>query len=90
MNLFETIIGKPEHKGVRVIDTHAKTPVWDAEDIPRGRQMHLGKGVWLRRCAGCDDYMLSYGSSGYYYEFAQHEASHGLDVVGYNVPMMVS
>lgn len=82
------IVGKPEHKGVRVIDTYSRTPVIDPDLVPRGRYMHIGSGVWLHRCAACDDYMLTYGTIGYVLEFAQHEYAHGIDVPGYNVPMM--
>lgn len=82
------IIGKLVHKGRSVVEQYARTPVYPMDSVPRGRQVHVGEGVWVRRCAACDDYTLSYGSLGYDYELAVHEDAHGLDVPGYNVPLM--
>lgn len=82
------ITGKREHKGRSVVDEYARTPVFPMDVVPRGRQMHVGLGVWVNRCSACDDYTLNYGSRGYDYDLAVHEAAHGLDVPGYNVPLM--
>lgn len=72
----------------RVTSRYTATPSFEPGAIPRGAYAHIGGGVWLRRCRDCDDYVRSYGSVGYLYEFARHEASHGLEVVGFNAPMM--
>lgn len=66
----------------------AATPVFPKTAIPNGVAAHIGKGVFLRRCVSCDDYMLTYGSILYIHEFAKHEASHGGLVPGYNAPML--
>lgn len=69
-------------------ERYAETPVFPADIIPQGRYAHIGEGVFLRRCSACDDFILTYGTVAYIREFAEHEAGHGLDVVGYNVPML--
>lgn len=70
----------------------SKTPVFPADIVPRGRQLHIGNGIWMHRCAGCDDYTLSYGSFGYLSEHANHEATHedvlAAGIVGYNVGIL--
>jgi len=74
----------------RITSRYAETPVFDPDVVPRGRYAHIGGGIWLRRCRECDDYVRSYGSVAYLYPFARHEASHGVDVAGYNTPMLAS
>lgn len=63
------------------------TPVFDADVIPRGRTVHIGDGVWLKRCPSCDDYGLTYGTP-YIMEIAKHIADHGNVVPGYNTPLL--
>lgn len=84
----DTIVNNRVHKGIDKAITHLRTPTIEADDVPRGAYMHLGGGLWLKRCRSCDDYMLSYGTVGYWLPFAEHEYAHGLDVVGYNVAML--
>lgn len=67
---------------------YINTPVFAQEIIPQGRYAHIGDGVFFRRCSACDDFILTYGTVSYIREFAEHEASHGLDVPGYNVPLL--
>lgn len=70
----------------------AKTPVFSAEQIGRGVYRHIGEGVWMHRCHGCDDFILSYGNISYLYEFASHEATHedvlAAGIAGWNVGML--
>jgi hypothetical protein len=67
---------------------YADTPVFDPDIIPSGRYVHIGDGVWLRRCSDCEDFTLSYGSIIYLREHAQHELTHGGNVLGANVPLL--
>jgi hypothetical protein len=86
---------KPEELAYR-IEANAErfhaTPVFDAGVVPRGRRLHIGEGVWMHRCAGCDDFTLSYGNVGYLVEHAEHEASHAevlaAGIAGYNVGIL--
>jgi hypothetical protein len=64
------------------------TPIIEQKAIPNGRYCHIGNGVWLRRCSACDDYTLTYGTVLYLNEHLLHEASHGIDVIGVNVPIL--
>lgn len=66
----------------------AATPVFLQDTVPRGRYAHIGNGIWLRRCSGCDDFTLSYGTIAYLYEHGSHEASHGGLVAGFNSPVL--
>jgi hypothetical protein len=72
---------------VEMEDRFAATPVFPQDIIPRGRQAHIGDGVWLKRCQACDDFMLTYGTA-FIMKFALHEREHGVDVVGVNVPLL--
>lgn len=68
---------------------YSRTPITAPEDVPRGSYMHIGGGQWLRRCRGCDDFIVTSGTIEFVLEFAQHEHNeHSLDVVGYNVAML--
>lgn len=67
---------------------HRKTPVFDPNEVPRAYRAHIGGGIWIKRCRYCDDYALTYGSLVYIWQLAQHEATHGEDVPGYNTPLM--
>jgi hypothetical protein len=73
-------------------ERYALTPVFPVEGIPSGKYVHIGEGVWKKTCSepGCDVFMLSYGSVAYFRVFAEHEASHGRDVPGFNVPLLGS
>lgn len=80
--------GEMERFMRRLDEQYSRTPVFDAERIPRGKHMHIGDGVWLRRCRECDDYIKTYGAIDYIREFAEHEADHGLIVPGYNQALL--
>jgi hypothetical protein len=67
-------------------EKYAETPVFDINIVPRGFHVHVGNGVWMKRCNDCNDYMLSYGTP-FIMDFARHEASHGRKVAGVNVPL---
>jgi hypothetical protein len=67
---------------------HQNTPIFEQKAIPQGRYCHIGDGVWLRRCSACDDYTLTYGTVLYLNEHLRHEASHGIDVIGVNIPIL--
>jgi hypothetical protein len=70
-------------------EKYAATPVFGADSIPRGRNAHIGDGIWMRRCTSCDDFTLSYGSIAYLHDHAAHEASHlGSVVPGFNSPLL--
>jgi hypothetical protein len=62
------------------------------EDIPNGRQARTHEGVWVRKCRaqGCPVEWES--DNGPFPLFilsqAEHEASHGIDVPGYNVGLL--
>lgn len=91
VDIFDGRIAGAEYAGPSYIDEvksrYARTPTIAENLIHRGEYMHTGNGIWLHRCAGCNSFIRTYGTVGYRLEFAEHEASHGLDVPGYNVPM---
>ena len=91
VDIFDGRIAGAEYARPSYIDEvksrYARTPTIAEELIHRGEYMHTGDGVWLHRCAGCNSFVRTYGTVGYLREFAEHEASHGLDVPGYNVPL---
>lgn len=67
---------------------YAETPVFPAEAIPSGRGAHIGEGVWLYRCPECSTFALTYGVKSYISKLAEHTASHGVAVPGYNAPLL--
>lgn len=87
----ENVILNPKNKD-RAEQRNAETPVFPADLIPNGRYMHIGDGIWKHVCRSCDDFILSYGSVVYLYEFAKHEASHAelleAGISGWNVGML--
>lgn len=72
----------------RCATLYAKTPVFAAADVPRGQYIHVGEGVWLKRCRGCDDYVMTYGTILFTPVIGEHERTHELDVVGINIPLL--
>jgi len=68
-------------------ERYALTPVFDPAVIPAGRAAHIGNGVFYRHCSGCEDFALTYGTP-FIMAIAQHEASHGGLVAGYNSPLL--
>lgn len=54
--------GQATEAAARSAQRYRRTPVFAPEDVPRGRHVHVGEGVWLRRCAHCDAYVRSYGA----------------------------
>lgn len=92
VDIFDGRIAGAEYAGPAYIDEvksrYARTPVIAEELIHRGEYMHTGDGIWLHRCAGCNNFARTYGTVGYLREFAEHEASHGIDVPGYNVALL--
>lgn len=66
-----------------------ETPAWDADSIPRGRCAHIGDGLWLTRCAGCDDAVTHWGAMPYYATMGPHDVeAHGSQVAGINAGML--
>lgn len=56
------------------------TPSYAPDDIPRGRLVHTGNGVWMQRCHQCDDYVYCYGPLSYIHEMVTHEREqHGIE-----------
>lgn len=53
-------------------DEH-NTPSLKENDIPRGRMVHTGGGIWLKRCSECDDFVRVYGMLMFVHEMSQHE-----------------
>lgn len=67
---------------------------WEESDCPPGRQVRTREG-WIKRCAepSCEvvwrrDPWEESPFPMFILEHAEHEATHGLDVVGYNVPLV--
>lgn len=91
-DLFDGRIAGAEYAGPSYInevkDRYARTPTIEDDLVHRGEYMHTGDGIWLHRCAGCNNFIRTYGIVGYLREFAEHEASHGLDVPGYNEALL--
>lgn len=54
------------------------TPVYP--EVPRGKYLHIGEGVFLRRCPECDAFVRSYAGIVYIPAFDQHlRDEHGID-----------
>lgn len=54
-----------------------RTPVHS--EVPRGRHLHIGDGIFLFRCPECDAYVRSYGGILVIPAFDQHlEQEHGI------------
>jgi hypothetical protein len=67
---------------------HAYTPVTPEPLVHRGETRHIGEGVWMRRCRECGAHVKSYGVIAVIPEMAEHEAGHGLQVPGWNQPLL--
>lgn len=68
---------------------YKKTPVIDMDKVPNGKQMHIGEGIWLKRCPECDIFELIYGGLSFVYTLDMHTyKAHKVDVVGINVAML--
>lgn len=69
-----------------------RPPVHARADIPNGWQAHVGDDVWLKRCRaeGCAvTWESPHGAFPLFIlEHAEHEASHGIPVPGYNVGIL--